>query len=251
MFSAQALPLTWDFIRIINPLDPVDADDVDGTLTIRFLDNCRKSAQRINSNHPGSLGLHPVVYLYSDGGRHKPASFYALVALIADLEKRDKLPEFIAIRSKFETLLLENDYIIQQIVRHYRSALRSYEAIKSFYLECIRRLGEGKSIPIVIEEIRVEPEFNFITKLSIDEVESAPSENYDFSSEVKSRTFIKVALLGAPKCAICRGYVHGSSVSIDHIIDKKAGGDKSGDNAQITHPYCNSAKDILVGFVNP
>lgn len=242
LFSAQALPITWDFIRIVNPLDKIDADDSDGSRTLNFLTNCKRAAQRINSDHSSSLGLHPVVYLYSESGRHKPASFYAITDLILDFEKTDKFVEFLRVRREFESLLLESDHIIQQIVRKYRSALSSYDSIKEFYLTCILKLGEQKEGQLVIDEITTMKDFSFLTKPT---VELPSNEDRDFSRAVKSRTFIKMALLGAPKCAICGGFVHTSSVSIDHITDKKHGGDASSQNAQVTHPYCNSAKEKL------
>lgn len=248
LFSAQALPVTWDFIRIVNPQTEIEADDVDGGLTLEFLNNCRKTAQRINSNHKSSLGLHPVVYLYAENGRHKPASFYAITDLILDFEKTDKFVEFIRVRSAFEMLLLGNDYIIQQIGRRYRSALKSYQTIKNFYLACIQKLGESKTVATVIDEVPKMSEFNFLTQPT---VELPSSDDKDFSAAVKSRTFIKTALVGAPKCAICGGYVHTSSVSIDHIEDKKHGGDASAQNAQVTHPFCNSAKDKILKVLPP
>jgi Protein of unknown function DUF262/HNH endonuclease len=242
-YSAQALPLIWDFIRIVNPIDEIDADDTDGSFTLKFLGNCKRVAERINSDHPSSLGLHPIVYLYSESGRHKPASFYAIIDLILDFEENDKYVDFIRVRRDFETLLLENDYIIQQLVRRYRSAIGSYQAIKNFYLVCIQKLADQKKLGTVIEEIFSMPEFNFLTKPT---VELPATDDKDFSRAVKSRAFIKTALVGAPRCGICGGYIHTSSVSIDHIVDKKSGGDASSQNAQISHPFCNSAKDKII-----
>lgn len=243
IFSAQALPVIWDFLRIVNPLDELDADDNDGSITLNFLNNCRKTAQRINSNHISSLGLHPIVYLYSESGRHKPASFYAITDLVLDFEKRDKFLDFILVRREFEKILLDNDYIIQQIVRRYRGAFASYQAITEFYLACIQQLRDKKPSSSVIDEINKMQAFSFLTKPSI---ELPTNEDADFSSAVKSRTFIKTALVGAPRCAICGGYMHTNSISIDHATDKKFGGGASADNAQLAHPFCNSAKDIIV-----
>ncbi len=246
VFSAQSLPIVWDFIRIVNPLDKIDADDPDGTLTLNFLDNCKKTAQRINSDDQSSLGLHPIVYVYSENGRHKPASLYAITDLILDFEKKKNFEDFICVREQFEKLLLENDYIIQQIVRFRRSAIASHELIKDFYLACIQKLLEKKEIPKAIAEISQTNEFSFLTKPT---VESPSNPSKDFSRAVKSRAYIKSALEGAVKCGICGGYVHTNSVSIDHKTDKKFGGDASAENAQVTHPYCNSAKDKLLPLI--
>jgi hypothetical protein len=247
VFSAQSLPVIWDFIRIVNPVDKNESDDLDGRTTLQFLNNCKSAAQLINSDDVGSMGLHPIVYVYSESGRHKPASFYAITDLILDLQKRDKLEEFTVVREQFEKLLLENDYIVQQIVRRYRGAWASYEPIKNFYLLCIEKLRRKLNAAEVIEEIGQTKDFAFLTK-SVVELPTNPDK--DFSRAVKSRTYIKTALEGCIKCAICRGYVHGKSISIDHIKDKQDGGGATADNAQITHPYCNSNKKKLLSLLS-
>jgi len=246
VYSAQALPLVWDFITIVNEMEKIDTNDADGTLTMKYLDNCKDMAQLINSNYEGSLGLHPIVYFYSENGRHKPASFYAVIDLIFEFKKKKKFPDFICVREQFEKLLLENDYIVQQIVRHKRSAIASYDVIKDFYTLCIDKLLEKKLIQDVISEISQTEKFKFLTKPTI---ELAAEDRQDFSRTVKSRAYIKAALPGVVKCGICGGYVHAKSVSHDHKIEKSAGGDATAENNQITHPYCNSAKAVLLPVI--
>jgi len=145
LYSAQTLPLILDFINIVNNIksDFTDEleDDITGEKTARFLKETRKIAWRINSNHPSSLGLHPVVYFYSQDGRHKVASFYAIVRLIMDLITSKKINKFINARSKFEMLIQEYDYLTQQINRKYRSAQKSYKKISLFFKECIDLLS--------------------------------------------------------------------------------------------------------------
>jgi hypothetical protein len=249
IYSAGALPLIWDYIRIVNPpnklgSDGLEIDDPDGNGTLGFLGECKKIAEILNSDDQSSLGLHPIVYVYSESGRHKPASFYAITDLVLELEKKKSFEKFIYARKDFEALLLANDYVIQQIVRQYRSAIGSYQQIKEFYLACIEKLNAKVPVENVIEEINKTPQFNFLTKQP--EVELPSPDKQDFSRAVKSRTYIKTALQSVPRCAICGGFVHTNSVSIDHKTDKKHGGDASAQNAQVTHPYCNSAKDKLV-----
>ena len=66
IYSSQSLPVIWDFLRIVNPLDKIDADDINGNLTLKFINNCKGTAQRLNSDDIGSLGLHPIVYVYPE-----------------------------------------------------------------------------------------------------------------------------------------------------------------------------------------
>lgn len=241
LYSAQTLPLVVDFVNIVNSvkLKPNEElpDDVDGTQTIKYLTNCKRIARIINSNHPSSLGLHPIVYFYSPSGRYKIASFFAVTALIMEFEKRNSFAEFIKVREPLEYLLVKYDYLTQQIVRRHRSALNSYEYLKQFYLVIIKRLLDVKEEPDdIIREIVKSSEFSYLTE----DVSKNSTLTRDFSREVKSAAFIKEALDGALKCNLCRGYIHRNALSFDHIVRKQDGGTGSLDNAQITHPYCNS-----------
>lgn len=212
-------------------------DDENGDLTIKFLTHCKKIAQRINSNYASSLGLHPAVYFYSQDGRHKTASFYAVTALMLEIENNNLINDFIKVREKFEEILIVYDYVIQQIVRKHRRALHSYEHVKDFYLAVIKKLLEGKTKEEALTEIIRDTEFKYLTKtIDNDEI----TETKEFSEETKSAIFIKEALTSALKCKICKGYIHRNSISIDHIIRKQDGGSGIIDNGQLTHPYCNT-----------
>ena len=62
----------------------------------------------------------------------------------------------------------------------------------------------------------------------------------EFSRETKSAAFIRDTLPGSPRCRICEGYLPSSFCSIDHKIRKADGGLGTLENAQLTHPYCNT-----------
>jgi HNH endonuclease len=181
--------------------------------------------------------LHPIVYFYSQDGRHKVASFYAAVALVMDFEKDNYFNNFTKTRADFELILLESDYLVQQIVRRYRSAIDSYKHIKQYYQKITDTLLQGVEKDFVIKKIIASQEFNYLT---IQPQKTNNITTKEFSRETKSATFIKEALLSAPKCKICGGYLHSNSISIDHIQRKVDGGLGTLDNAQLTHPYCNT-----------
>lgn len=239
-YSAQTLPLILEFINIVNNI-PTDfkeslEDDLTGHETVNILKQTRRIAWRINSNHPSSLGLHPVVYFYSQDGRHKVASFYATLAFVKELEEKNKLKEFSLVRPQFENILLQNDPLIQQINRKYRSAIASYSQIKDFYFAIIELLQKGVNENEVITQLIKTSKFNYLT-LTIEQNEITTNK---FSTERKSAVYIKEALANAPKCKICGGYIHRNSISIDHIERKQDGGLGTIDNGQITHPFCNT-----------
>ena len=239
-YSAQTLPLILDFVNIVNNIPPDFKeslpDDPTGEQTVKLLKRTLQVCRLINSNHTSSLGLHPVVYFYSQDGRHKIASFLAIVSFILELEKRRKFPQFISIRSKFEVMLFEYDYLIQQINRKFRSAKNSYEQISKFYFEIMHKLLENKEINFSINELIQTETWNYLTL----QVENQSSKSENFTTEKKSAIYIKEAVQGAPKCQICGGLIHRNSISIDHIKRKEEGGLADIDNGQITHPYCNS-----------
>lgn len=237
--AAQGLPLVLDFVNIVNDVPLTDnglKPDADGSETIKFLTKCRKVAQRINSNHASSLGLHPVVYVYSANGRHKIASFFAVTALILDFDKRNYFDKFTSVRANFEGLLLKYDYLVQQIVRRHRGATASYPYIKEFYLMCIEKLLEGRSLDKVVGDVIKSGEFNYLTQAS----EDVETSSQEFSKETKSAAFIRDALSKMLQCKICGGYIHKNAISIDHIVRKEDGGIGTIDNAQLAHPYCNT-----------
>lgn len=240
-FSSQTLPLILDFINIVNEV-PQDfknrtVDDLTGEETIKVLKRARKIAYVINSSHASSLGLHPAVYFYSQDGRHKVASFYAVIEFVKYLETTSRLPDFIKIRKNFEEVLLKYDYLVQQINRQYRSALSSYVNIKEFYVDIMDELLKGHDTSLAVTNVVKLKKFDY---LKFTKSEESLITSSDFSTERKSAVFIKEALAGATRCKICDGYLHSNSISIDHIERKEDGGTGSIDNGQVTHPYCNT-----------
>lgn len=240
LYSAQTLPLILEFINITNKIKSdfknTLIDDKDGSATIKILNTTRKTAQRINSMHPSSLGLHPIVYFYSQEGRHKIASFLATVLFVMELEEKNKINDFISAREPFESILIEFDFLVQQINRKYRTSAVSYPYIKNYYFRIIELLNKGMQKDKVISEIPGDANFNYLTiHPNVDEVSSK-----EFSKERKGAVYIKDAIKNAIRCKICNGYIHKNSITIDHVARKEDGGLGTIDNGQIAHPYCNS-----------
>ena len=239
-YSTNTLSLIMDFVNIANSVNKMLDDDTTGEQTINFLINCKKIAQRINSSEPFSLGLHPAVYFYAQNGRHKVGSLYAITALIIEFENSHNghlLKEFTKVRGDFEHLLIRYDYLIQQIIRKYRSVIAAYLHIKDYYLLTIKELSNGTCKEKAINNIISNSKFNYLSKL---DNKGLKGNSNNFSRETKSTIFIKEALQNAPKCKICGGYLHTNSISIDHIKRKADGGFGNVENGQLTHPYCNT-----------
>lgn len=236
-YSAQSLPLVLEFIELVNGEGAAELheSDADGERTIKCITRCKKVLERINSDEPESLGLHPIVYFYSANGRHKVASFLAVAALVLDFEHRHQFVKFTGIREKFEDLLVQYDYLVQQIVRQRRGATASVPQIKEFYVECVNLLHGGRTVKETIEQIVKKGKF------SLTMAPSAESDaKGDFSKSTKAKVFIRQSQESALRCSVCGGLLHVNAISVDHITRKGDGGDASAANAQLTHPYCNT-----------
>jgi hypothetical protein len=235
IFKAQTLPLVFEFVNISNNLSDKAqlqlTDDTTGEETIKYLKNTLRVARRINAEHASSLGLHPLVYFYSQQGRHKPASFYAITALMKDLDEKNGWGDFIEVRENFEKFVLENDDLVSQITRKKRSGIDAYSDVKDFFLKVIKFL-KNKQTNILGEILKIK-KFNY---LKVNDHQKELSTN----TERKSSVFLKEALSGCPKCKICNGYLHANSISMDHKVRKRDGGSDSAENLQMTHPFCNS-----------
>jgi hypothetical protein len=241
LYSAQALPLILDFVNVANQIDPNSnelEEDSTGERTTALLKQTRKIAWLLNSNHASSLGLHPIIYFYSQDGRYKIASFFAIVDLIMGLESRKKINDFVKARGKFEEVIQRYDYLVQQINRRHRSAQASYKHISSFFRKIIESINAGNTIDSSINNlINTDGEYSYLTLMTDKEIITTQT---DFSTNKKSAVFIQETIRSAPRCKICNGLIHRNSISIDHIHRKVDGGVASIDNAQLTHPYCNT-----------
>lgn len=239
--SAQSLPLILEFVNMSNSISPNFSteleDDLNGSETLRYLKNVRKLAWRLNSVHPSSLGLHPIVYFYSIEGKHKPASFYFTLAFIKELERKNKYKDFTKIRERFEEFLLGYEYIVQQISRKYRSAFKAIPHVVDFYFLITQYLLTGETVKRSVEKIILIEKYEYLTLQS-------PLENKEifsnFTTDSKSEVFIKEALKNGLRCNICNGFIHKNSITIDHIDRKEDGGKGIAENGQIAHPYCNT-----------
>jgi hypothetical protein len=234
-YSSRSLSLVFDSINIINEKNK--EDDLTGEITLSVLKQCRSIFRRINSNHTSSLGLHPIVYFYSHRtGRYQLSSFMATIAFVMELEKNKKYNEFIEKRRILEEVIIENNYFIEQIISKYGSGVKSYKHIKNFFFELLEKIDRDKSINQLIKEIIKSTNFKFLKIAEENEI----LLNSNFSQFVKNSAYIKDALNNDLKCHICNGRIHINSIAIDHIKRKREGGVGVIENAQITHPYCNS-----------
>lgn len=237
--SSQGQSLILELVNKTNDIKKSDdlEDDQNGTQTVKLLNKCLKVVRRLNSTHASSLGLHPAIYFYSKDGKHKPASFWTAIDFLQELEITNGYSKFTDVRAIFEKFLQSYDYVIQQIVRKYRSASKAYPYVKDLYILVIDLLHSGCEYENLLKEIKKNNSFSYIT---LNEEVEEGLVGTDFSRNKKSEVFIQEALQNAVKCAICGGLLHKNSITIDHIERKQDGGLGLFDNGQLAHPYCNT-----------
>ncbi|QIR37432.1 DUF262 domain-containing protein [Tolypothrix sp. PCC 7910] len=239
--TSQRHEFILEFVNIVNGIDSdheIDLeDDLTGEKTIKVLINCRKILQIINSNHPSSLGIHPLIYFYTSDGRYRVGSFYGVVTLILELESNKSYSKLIKVRKDFEWIIWQYDDIVPQIVSK-SSAVKARKKVKDFYLQVIEKLLQGVDKKSVVKEIVEEKICGSLKIKSKSNTNIVQSKT--FSRETKTAAFIREALPKIQRCKICGGFLHSHSISIDHKIRKADGGLGNLENAQLTHLYCNT-----------
>jgi hypothetical protein len=247
-YSSQTLPLIFETVNLANGIAVIDMtkkrkgedepppEDKDGTITLKYLQNTRGVVQRITGTHPSSLGLHPAVYFYSATGRHQPTSFLAVIELVMEMERKKSFNAFTDVRRKLEEFLLANKSFANQVTVKIGSGPKGFLPLKNLYEIIIDNLAAGKSDTEILTILSETPAFRFLTP----DDGITPTSSKRFSRETRSATFLKEALQSAIRCKICGGFLHFNSISIDHIIRKADGGLGVAENAQLSHPYCNS-----------
>ncbi|MDI2444678.1 HNH endonuclease family protein [Pseudomonas aeruginosa] len=236
LYSAQTLPLIVDMINIVSKGSALD--DEDGNATISVLKRVRKISSLLNSNYPSSLGLHPAVYFYSQEGRHKSASFLAMTDFADRISREGKLDDFTSIRPRFESFLLDYEYLIQQINRKYRTAHISHPHISKFFEMVMSNMGMGLQDDDIVRTIQATQEFGYLSLQKPANKRGVAGGKFD--SDAKSAIYLREVLRKAPTCNICSGYIHKNSISIDHVVRRSEGGTSNLENGKLTHPYCNT-----------
>ncbi|MGO2513584.1 HNH endonuclease family protein [Marinomonas polaris] len=233
--ASNSLSMVFDLVKLLGA-DNI-SEDLTGDETLKCLVKIKKSLQRINDIQPSSLGLHPAVYIYSQSGNFRVSCFHALICFVEELSEQKKLKLFTKYRGDFEKVIVKSDVLIQQIVRKARQANKAVVPLVSFFHQILNKLNKQIEVDSVLVELSQSSEFSY---LSLDELNQIETSNTSFSKATKSAAFISEAIANAPKCKICGGILHNKSISIDHKVRKQDGGDGSRENAQLTHPYCNT-----------
>jgi hypothetical protein len=125
-----------------------------------------------------------------------------------------------------------------QVVYKYGSGTKGYLPLKDLFLFLLKSMISGKKEDKIIADMAKDTRFSYLQPHDVSDIESP---GVAFNIETKSAAFLRDALREPLRCSICGGLIHYNSISIDHIQRREDGGLGTIDNAQLSHPYCNTS----------
>ncbi|HVC92504.1 MAG TPA: HNH endonuclease signature motif containing protein [Pirellulales bacterium] len=126
------------------------------------------------------------------------------------------------------------------IVQRYGSGHRSLAALVNLFQYLFDGAVKGQQREDLLPTLLTDEKLKFLeTKLDSKGVAK------DFKTDRKSAVYLREALEKALRCKICGARIHVQSITVDHKTKRQEGGVASVDNAQLAHPFCNSARDSL------
>lgn len=239
----DALALLIEFLAISGNRDAKGKaigdydDDVTGEETIKVLRNSLDIINKITGNSSGSLGLHPAVYFYSEKGRFNRFLFLGAAMLLTEkLRNNDGsfFRKFTTARSRLEKFLMENKSLIGSLLQKMAKSQRVPKMRDLLMFLVIEFVAEHSVSPeAVINALGMQGRIIDVGPATL------PPE---FSDDTKAMIFIRKAMDAALTCPICFGLLDPTkSVSYDHKVRIREGGDGSVENGDLVHPYCNSS----------
>lgn len=271
VYSSQSLELVFGTVNMINGLDEINhkrkellklepdkinpPKDPDGSETIVYLKKVERIVSLISSSEsPISLGLHPLIYFYSNKGRFQISSFFAIIHLFLKWDnerkvqpKSLKFQQFSSVRDAFEDFILKYKSFITQATNNVGSGLKSYERLSKLFEFIIECLIENKSEEMILKEINEIRDFSFIKVF--DAVNSYEENRNPYAkkpakstaTEVVINTFLNANIV----CPICNARASNHSYNIDHILEVRNGGLGNKENLRVTHCYCNEERETI------
>ena len=241
-YGGEGMRLTLELVEFANKAAKLD-NRKDGSPTVGYLQRTWKIVTRICGSDDTSLGLNPAVYVYSHAtGKHQPSAFMAIVRWIEDLYARNYIERFSSVRKDFEEFLINQESVFREIVSKKGSRSRAVPTIIALYQFTLDKFLEGKSSDEVLADLIADPLYGAY-KASASDV--GLEYGLEISTEVKSQVFIREALSGAARCAICGSRLYPGKFNYDHIVEKRNKGLGEPKNVAPSHYYCNSNKDRI------
>lgn len=238
----DALALLLEFLSIAGSREPSHksisgyVDDESGDETVRVLSRSLEIVNRVTGNSAGSLGLHPAIYFYNEKWKYSRFLFLGMSSLLTEkIRNNDSefFKRFTRSRRKLEEFLVENKSLITNILQNLGKTQR-VPKLRSLF---------GYLIDSFDRNVSVTPEMAIAhlgLRGRIFDV-AGTQTGVTITDETKSMVFVRDAIRTAMRCPICEGLLDSKkSVSYDHKIRVREGGNGDCDNVQMVHPFCNT-----------
>ena len=132
--------------------------------------------------------------------------------------------------------MLKYRHFTNLIARHLGSAQRGLQATLTMYRTMLDSITNGNTDEEIVDVLRLNQQLKFLAIITDED----RKYRRNFSTETKNAVFLREALEKELRCTICQARMHTKSISFDHVVRKRDGGGGSPENAQLTHPYCNT-----------
>lgn len=249
-YGSHILPFLFDLVVLVNEIPVSDSskkrggnddalvEDEDGSQTVKYLNATRATLNRLCSNHPSSLGLHPALYFYSHSGVFQPQALLSFLQFFKGF-RSDDFKAFTSVRSSFEEFMMAHRGITEA-VRKLGSGGRSRPRVVQLYKRVFDDLRRNLKVRAIVEELSKSQEFGFLFSESVLLTTDDDMPGSSFNRGVKGAAFLRDALPTALKCPTCGGLVHKNGMQTGHSKARREGGKGQLGNAIIQHPFCNS-----------
>lgn len=251
-YGAHVLPFVFDVVATANRLsdrkgatDSLSEADTEGQATLLMLKKTLRAVELICSNKPWSLGLHPALYFYTSGEGFQPAAFANILEWLNDLEDMGKVRDFMAVRSRFEALLLTHPAIARPAANKLGSGRRSRPRTKELFSRILALLSEGKTKDEVWSAVSTDDRYAYLATDDLEDRQAlfSGAPGAKFATGTKSAIFLAQALPGAQTCVLCGGLLHMNGIVADHVVPRSLGGSSASANGRWIHPRCNSDRE--------
>ncbi len=126
-----------------------------------------------------------------------------------------------------------------EIIHKNGSGARSTPILQRYWQFVLDQFMAGKNAEGVTEVVNSTAAWNFLAIKTPVIRPAGEGNKRRFSSTTVTAAVWDAALPGAPRCEQCGGFWHRNSISNDHKLAKRDGGDGRPSNLGLVHPYCN------------
>ena len=113
-----------------------------------------------------------------------------------------------------------------------------FRSIEAFLMLVLDGMLEGRADEEVVASLSEDQRFAFFATPAPQRGDGEGERR--FSRSVKSAAFVSELLTGGVRCRICDALLHRNSMQTDHKVRREDGGGAGLQNAQVSHPFCNT-----------